>query len=63
MVTAYAGSLFVGHCTSVDLLDHFLAFIKDLNLDTNLLMGIGMDGPNVNKKFERDLMKKRDSEK
>ena len=63
VVTAYAGSLFVGHCTSVDLLDHFLAFIKDLNLDTNLFMGIGMDGPNVNKKFERDLMKKLDSEK
>ena len=63
VITSYTGSLFVGHCTAADLLDHFLIFIKDLSIDTNLMMGIGMDGPNVNKKFEADLIKKLDSEK
>ena len=63
VITSYTGSLFVGHCTAADLLDHFLIFIKDLGIDTNLMMGIGMDGPNVNKQFEADLIKKLDSEK
>ena len=63
MTTAYVGSLFVGHCNAKDLLDHFFEFIKDLNLDTDLLLGIGMDGPYVNKSFEASLIAKLEEEK
>ena len=53
---AYVGSLFVGHCPAEALLDHFYRFIEDLGLDLDNLLNIGMDGPNVNKKFEQELM-------
>ena len=52
----YTGSLFVGHCPAADLLEHFYHFIQDLNLDLDNLINLGMDGPSVNKKFERELM-------
>ena len=63
ITTAYVGSLFVGHCNAEDLLDHFFEFIKDLNLNTDLLLSIGMDGPNVNKSFETSLIAKLEEEK
>ena len=63
MTTAYVGSLFVGHCNTEDLLDHFFEFIKDLNLNTDLLLSIGMDDPNVNKSFETSLIAKLEGEK
>ena len=53
--SVYCGSLFVGHCFSKDLLHHFTTFVEDMNLEPDLLMQIGMDGPNVNSKFEKDL--------
>ena len=28
VITAYVGSPFVGHCTAVDLFDHFFEFMK-----------------------------------
>ena len=62
MTTAYVGSLFLGHCNPEDL-DHFFEFIKDLNLNTDLLISIGMDGPNVNKSFETSLIAKLEEEK
>ena len=34
---------------------HFTTVVKDMNLEPDLLMQIGMDGPNVNSKFEKDL--------
>ena len=52
---SYAGSLFVGHCPASALVEHFHHFIEDLNLDLENLMNLGMDGPNVNLKFSRDL--------
>ena len=52
--TIYCGSLFVGHCTADDL-DHFDHFVKELDLDVEYLLNIGMDGPNVNKKYEQLL--------
>ena len=55
VLTTYAGSLFVGHCTDADLLEHFREFMRELNLDTSYLLSIGMDGPNVNLSFERKL--------
>ena len=63
VITTYAGSLFVGHCKDVDLLDHFFQFMKDLELNTDYLIGIGMDGPSVNKSFERKLINKLEDEK
>ena len=55
ITTSYTGSLFVGHCTATDLLNHFLMFVKELGLNTVYLLNIGMDGPRVNKKFEAEL--------
>ena len=51
----YCGSLFFGHCFAKDLLPHFTTFVEDMNLEPDLLMQIGMDGPNANSKFEKAL--------
>lgn len=55
VVNVYCGSLFVGHCGADALVKHFLHFMRELKLDPRLLLGIGMDGPNVNLSFERKL--------
>ena len=48
--------MFVGHCTADDLVDHFFKFVRDLGLlDFNLLLALGIDGPNVNKSFKPKL--------
>ena len=57
VITVFMGSLFVGHCKDQDLIDHFYAFMKDFELDTDYCLALGMDGPNVNKSFERKLRK------
>ena len=51
----YLGSLFVGHCTAVDLVDHYLEFKQRWHLDDHLLLHIGMDDPSVNLLFEKKL--------
>ena len=56
ITTSYCGSLFLDHCSAADLINHFFHFIEDLELDVNNLLNIGMDGPSVNKKFERELL-------
>ena len=61
--TRYVGSLFVGRCTHADLLDHFFTFMEDLKLNTDFLIGLGMDGPSVNKAFEESLIDKLEKEK
>ena len=63
VVTRYVGSLFVGHCKAEDLRDHFHEFMKELKLDTDLLLGIGLDGPHVNLKFQRQLSEEMEKEK
>lgn len=55
VVTAFCGSLFVGHCTAEDLLSHFFEFINRLGLKTFFLLSLGMDGPSVNKSFSEKL--------
>jgi len=55
VITNYLGSLFVGHYTAADLLDHYLAFRVKWKLDDKLLLHLGMDGPNVNLRIEREL--------
>ena len=54
-IVTYCGSLFFGHCTSDDLVDHFFEFVRDLRLDLNLLLVFGIYGPNVNKSFKSKL--------
>ena len=51
LIRAYSGSLFVGHCTNKDLLQHFHCFMYSLDLSTNWLLNIGMDSPTVNTSF------------
>ena len=55
VTSVYCGSLFVGHCFTNDLLHHFAYFGEELKWKPDLLLQIGMDGPNVNLKFEEDL--------
>lgn len=63
VTTRYVGSLFVGKCKHEDLLDHFYTFMQDLKLNTDFLIGLGMDGPKVNKAFEKSLIDKLEKEK
>ena len=52
-VNWYGGSCFIGHCTTDDLLKHVQDLLKSLNLEESFLLHVGMDGPNVNLKFEK----------
>lgn len=53
VATRYFTSAFLTKATALDLLSAFLAAVDCLEL--NRLLQISMDGPNVNKKFLRDL--------
>lgn len=53
--TSYLGSLFVGQYNLDDMLSYFHTMIEKLNLDVQLLLCLGMDGPNVNKCFQNKL--------
>ena len=55
VVNTYAGSLFMGHCSAVDLVKHFYEIGEPLDLKGVYLLHLGMDGPRVNKKCEREL--------
>ena len=37
------------------LVDHFFEFVRDLGLDLNLLLALGIDSANVNKSFKSKL--------
>ena len=47
--------MFVGHCKADDLVEHYNEFPKIMQLDSNYLLHIGKDGPNVNLSFESKL--------
>ena len=53
---AYCSSLFVDHRPSEKLEKHFYEFVQKVGLDINFILHLGMDGPNVNKKFQRLLL-------
>ena len=53
---SYCGTLMVEHCPSEKLLEHFYEFIEKAELDISFMLHFGMDGPNVNLKFE-DLIR------
>ena len=57
VINSYIGSLFVGHCTSADLMDRYFEFKGRWDLNDDLLLHLGMDGPSVNKLFETNLLK------
>ena len=44
--------------TSDNLVEHYEHFAKELDLESNYLLHIGMDGPNVNLSFEKKLLTK-----
>lgn len=54
----YLTSLFIGHGRTDDILNHYEEATKDL--DPVKTLNIGMDGPNVNLAFERELRKSRE---
>lgn len=57
IVNWYCGSLFLGHCKSIDRKDHFFEFGRTLQWDINFLLQIEMDGPNVNLLFQKLVIK------
>ena len=50
----------VDHCPAEKMLEHFLEFVKKVNLDLRLMLRLGMDGPNVNLKFDDLLVSSKD---
>ncbi len=55
---SFVGSLFIGHCSADNLVEHFYKFMNDLlGLNAKYLLHIAMDGPTVNKSFQRKLLK------
>ena len=55
IVNTYAGSLFMGHCSAANLVHHFYKIVQPLGAKGVHLLHLGMDGPQVNTKFEKDL--------
>ena len=54
VVNRYLGSNFLGHTRSADLLQHFNDATSKLN--KGKILQVGMDGPNANIKFHKDLV-------
>ena len=55
VINAYAGSLFVGHCLTDSLVEHYLDFKCRYALKDHRLLHLSMDGPNVNLSFQKKL--------
>ena len=53
---SYCGSLFVDHCFSEKLVEHFFSFIEKIGLHINYMLHLRVDGPNVNLKFQKLLL-------
>ena len=52
--TRYCGSIFLGYCDANHMLEHFKHIKGYFKWDNNMLH-VGMDGPNINKSFEKKL--------
>ena len=63
VITQYCGSLFLGHCTAENLVDHFFEFMLKIKLCPTHCLSLGMDGPSVNLKFLRELLAELDKQK
>ena len=55
VTNTYAGFLSVGPCTADDLVIYFYKIVQPLDLKGVNLLHLGMDGPRVNPKFEKEL--------
>ena len=55
IVNTYAGSLFMGYCSAANLVHHFYKTVQPLGAKGVHLLHLGMGGPRVNTKFEKDL--------
>ncbi|GBN02756.1 Kinesin-like protein unc-104 [Araneus ventricosus] len=53
--TRYLTSMFLGHSTARDLLQSFKEALTQFSINSNKIIQISMDGPNVNHKFLKDL--------
>ena len=53
--SAYCGSLYAGKCTNDDIMVHFHKFMKIAVLNSNFMLTVGMEGPNVNLLFKNKL--------
>ncbi|GBO45640.1 hypothetical protein AVEN_139023-1 [Araneus ventricosus] len=53
--TQYLTSMFLGHSTARDLLQSFKEALTQFSINSNKIIQISMDGPNVNHKFLKDL--------
>ena len=51
IASSYCGSIFIGHCSHKDLIQHYHEFENAMELDSTLLLHLGTDGTNVNKNF------------
>ena len=56
VVNVYAGSVFIAHCDSDDLVTHCNELLNNLNVDSQYLLHLGVDGPNVNLAFHKKLL-------
>ena len=54
-IRRFYGSLFDGHCRSDQLVEHYGKFATDRGWDSSYLLHLGIDGPNANLKFQKDL--------
>ena len=55
VINLYVGSKFVGHCTANDLVIHCKELMEEMGLTKPFLLHIGMDGPKVNLKFQKEI--------
>ena len=55
IVNTYAGSLFMGHYSAANLVHQFYEIVQLLDAKGVHLLHLGMDGPPINMKFEKDL--------
>lgn len=56
VVSMYCGSLFVGHCTSEQLVEHFYEIGRQMEWSADYMLHLGMDGPRVNSRFQKLLL-------
>ena len=61
-MNSYCGSIFISHCSHKDLIQHYHEIENAMELDSTLLLHLGMDGPNVNKKFANVLISETEEE-
>ena len=52
---SYYGTIILDHGPAKTLLEHFLEFVDKVKLQLQLILHLGMDGPNVNLRFKQLL--------